>query len=119
QRVVILCERAGNKAIIAGIMERRVECPVQPEDSQLSIVFILVAAVLGNLHNHPHILGTVRTGIQIVQSCFHFVIVAALGSSSSRAGSGAAMSTQSTTTAARVTVRAGGGHNASPERCLT
>src|SRR5690242_2400457 len=48
-------------------MHGRIKCPIQTENVQLAVIFILIRRVLGNFNDHPHHLRTLRPGIDIVK----------------------------------------------------
>ena len=51
QRIAILTQRGRNKAVIAGVMNRRVQIAVEFEDVQFFVVLEFVGVVLGDLND--------------------------------------------------------------------
>src|SRR5215510_279150 len=56
ERVAIQAERAGNKPIISGIVDGRVEGAVQAKNVKLLIIFVLVDRALGDFNHRIHTL---------------------------------------------------------------
>ena len=66
ERVAIFAERAGNEAVVAGIVHRRIEEAVEAENAEGLVVFILVARVFGDFDNHADDFGRARAGVDFV-----------------------------------------------------
>src|SRR5207248_1050085 len=75
-RVVIFSQGAGDKTVITRIMHRRIQGAVQPEHTELSVIFVLVGRVLGDLDNHAHQFRRFWAGLNVVQRWIHLFSVA-------------------------------------------
>ena len=67
QGIVVFGQCAGNKAIVARIMHRRIKRTIQPEHAEFSVVLVLVGRVFRNLHDRPDEFGTIGTRIDVVK----------------------------------------------------
>ena len=54
QRIAVVAERAGQKAVVAGIVHGAVEHPVQPEHAELLVELVLVPLVGRDLDDRGH-----------------------------------------------------------------
>lgn len=72
ERIAILCDRARNETVVAGIMNWGVQRAAQFEHAQRVIELIFVAGVLRNFHHHSQYPWKFRAGIgiEMVQHAF-------------------------------------------------
>jgi len=74
ERISILGQGAGYKAIVPGIVHGGIERAIQSEHAEMIVVFVFVAGIPRDLNDHTDDRGRLRAGLQIVQ-IFHDVSV--------------------------------------------
>jgi hypothetical protein len=60
ERVAVVGEGAGDKAVISGIVDGGIEVAVETEDVEFFVIFVLVAALVGDFDDGVDDLGAVR-----------------------------------------------------------
>ncbi len=60
ERIAVVAKGAGDEAVVAGIVDGRVEIAVETEDVELFIVLVFVDTLVGNLDDRIDDLGAVR-----------------------------------------------------------
>lgn len=74
KRIAIVAERAWNEAVIARIMHGGVKRAIEPEDAEISVVFIFVRRIFWNLDDGANNFGTLGTRVDVIE--FHAFNVA-------------------------------------------
>ena len=78
ERITVGGEGAGEEAVVARVVDRRVEIAVETKDMEFFVVLVLVAALIGNLDNGVNDFGTIgsygefqiiRHGWSVSSSC--------------------------------------------------
>jgi hypothetical protein len=60
ERIAVVGEGAGDEAIVTGIVDGRVEIAVETEDVEFLVVFVFIAALVGDFDDGVDDLGAVR-----------------------------------------------------------
>ena len=66
ERIAVVAQRAGQEAVVAGIVDRAVEHAVEPEDAELLVELVLVALVGRDLDDGRDLVGGLGAGRDVV-----------------------------------------------------
>ena len=72
--IVVIGKGAGDEAVVAGVVERRIERAIEPENAQFTVIFVLIGGVLGNLNDATDYFRGIGAGIKIVESGHGFSV---------------------------------------------
>src|SRR6266540_1563369 len=74
ERVAVLVQRPWNETVLAGIMDRGIQHPIQTDQPRFLVELVLVLAAGGNLHHRRDRVGWMGSGGKIMPGIYHVAL---------------------------------------------